>query len=469
MTLKSAQLWLTLCVGVLSPLPFGSVDVFWIATWTLLLAVGGLLSVAVVLTKAQAPILLAFLAVCSIYAAVALFQIMPNPPASLSNPIWSSAQKLLETELSPRISVRGTIPIVSIGHFMLFAMAFINGFLIGTSRTRSATLFFVIAISFLIYAAYGLAAYFLTPGTLLWIDKVAYRGSLTGTFVNHNTAATYFGTGCILWLCYVFAHIRSLQFVSLRVFLFVDMNEAFLLTLILHSLGLLTCLCALVETGSRGGILCAAIGIVTSTVLAFIDRWRGRRWMLLGCIASIPLVAFLAVSNSGRIGSQGIFDAGRADVYQSLFRAISDDPLFGHGAGTFQDIFPALRTDAMNIWGVWEQAHSTILEIAIEMGAPLACVIILCAIGSLFILARGAIGEIGSTKQLLAGATGIALLGFGHSLIDFSLQIPGYSTIFAILLGCGIARAVTMSDRHGTRSIADRVQSSPAFLENENR
>jgi O-antigen ligase len=459
-TLRSAQLWLTLCVAILSPLPFGSVDIFWITTWTLLLAVGGLLSVAVVLTKNQAWILLTFLAVCSVYAAVALFQIMPNPPASLGNPIWSTAQKLLETELSPRISVRGTIPIASITHFILFVMAFINGFLVGTSRTRSATLFFVISISLSIYAVYGLASYFFTPGTLLWVNKLAYRGSLTGTFVNHNTAATYFGTGCILWLCYVFAHIRSLQFVSVRLFLFADMNEEFILTLVLRLLGLLVCLSALVETGSRGGILCTAVGIVTSTVLAFIDRWRGRRWMLLGCIASIPLIAFFAVSNSGRIGSQGIFDAGRAEVYQSVYMAVLATPLFGQGAGTFQDVFPALRTDGMYIWGVWEQAHSTILEIALEMGLPVASLVIFCAIGSVIILARGAIGETGSTKLLLAGATGIATIGFLHSVIDFSLQVPGYSTIFAILLGCGMARATTTRDHHTSRG--NRAHSSPA-------
>jgi hypothetical protein len=37
--------------------------------------------------------------------------------------------------------------------------------------------------------------------------------------------------------------------------------------------------------------------------------------------------------------------------------------------------------------------------------------------------------------------TGIAVLSYLHSMIDFSLQIPGYLIVFAILLGCGLARA----------------------------
>ncbi len=34
-----------------------------------------------------------------------------------------------------------------------------------------------------------------TPDMLLWAQKVAYRGYLTATFVNHNTAATFVGAG----------------------------------------------------------------------------------------------------------------------------------------------------------------------------------------------------------------------------------------------------------------------------------
>ncbi len=36
-----------------------------------------------------------------------------------------------------------------------------------------------------------------TPNLLLWVPKVAYRGSLTATFVNKNTAAAFFGCGAI--------------------------------------------------------------------------------------------------------------------------------------------------------------------------------------------------------------------------------------------------------------------------------
>ncbi len=59
------------------------------------------------------------------------------------------------------------------------------------SRSRSSR--------WLAYVIYGYAALVLTPNMLLWVNKVAYQGSFTSTFVNHNTAATYVGAGAILW------------------------------------------------------------------------------------------------------------------------------------------------------------------------------------------------------------------------------------------------------------------------------
>jgi hypothetical protein len=39
-------------------------------------------------------------------------------------------------------------------------------------------------------------------------------------------------------------------------------------------------------------------------------------------------------------------------------------------------------------------------------------------------------------------------LSYLHSIVDFSLQIPGYLIPFAVLLGCGLARATYEPTRH---------------------
>src|SRR5476649_2252019 len=111
----------------------------------------------------------------------------------------------------------------------------------------------------------------------------------------------------------------------------------------------------------------------------------------------------------GRIGSQGLFDDARWSVYEFCVEAIRQRPLLGAGLGTFPDLFPSLRADDSSSWGVWDYAHSTILEIAVEMGIPVTAVAVIAAFASLFILGRAAIRSKGRSRRSFAAITGIAV------------------------------------------------------------
>ena len=68
--------------------------------------------------------------------------------------------------------------------------------------------------------------------------------------------------------------------------------------------------------------------------------------------------------------------------------------------------------------------------------------VVIAALASLFHPGSSAtLNSEGRSRRALAAITGIAVLSYLHSLIDFSLQIPGYLIVFGILLGCGLARA----------------------------
>jgi O-antigen ligase len=90
---------------------------------------------------------------------------------------------------------------------------------------------------------------------------------------------------------------------------------------------------------------------------------------------------------------------------------------------------------------VWDYAHSTILEIAVEMGLPVAAMVVIGALASLLVLVGAVLKSKEPRRHSLAAITGIGVLSYLHSIIDFSLQIPGYLVVFGILLGCGLARA----------------------------
>ena len=439
---SSIQLWTTVVALILAPLFFGSVDLFWVAVWAILLSISVLCGVAAPMDTGQSRVLFGFFALCGIYTLVAIVQITPHVVDQLNDPSWRQANDFLGLDALPRISSRAEMPPLAVGHFLLFATSVISGFFIGTSRRNSDSLIWFAQYSILLYAIYGLAALILTPNMVLWAPKLAYRGSLTATFINHNTAATFIGAGAILWFCSAFSSLQqSSGFSSIRLLLLNRANEHLAFSFLARSGAALTCFFALLLTGSRGGLICTCFGLLVAIILMVANRQKPRFRHMVGWGAAALAVTVVLLSRMGRIGSQGLFDDGRWSVYGFCVEAIRQRPLLGAGFGTFEDLFPSLRADSFYSWGVWDYAHSTILEIAVEMGIPVAAMVVIAALASLFILARAALRSESRSRRPLAAITGIAVLSYLHSMIDFSLQIPGYLVLFGILLGCGLAKA----------------------------
>ena len=453
---RSVQLWTTIAALVLAPLFFGSVDLFWVVVWTILLSFGVLCGAAApAMQRAQGGLLLGFAVLCGAYALVAAVQVIPHVIEPLNDPIWRRANESFGLDTLPRISSRAAIPSLAIGHFLLFAASFVSGFLVGTSRRSSEKLIRFAQYSILVYASYGVAALLIAPDSLLWTTKVAYRGYLTATFVNHNTAATYVGTGMILWFCLAASSGQSMRFSDLRILLMSRSNEEMALKVILRSAAAVVCAFALLLTGSRAGLLCSSIGLVVALTLMVANRWKLPRLYLIAFALVASAITIVWVSKLGRLASQGLVDENRLSVYHSSLQAIWQRPLLGSGAGTFPDLFPVFRSDDLWSWGVWDYAHSTILEIAFEMGIPIAATVAIGAAVSVVILIKAAISASDRTdRRTLSAIAGIATLGYLHSTVDFSLQIPGFFVVFAILLGCGLAMAVAKRDRHRLRRSA---------------
>src|SRR6266852_1760440 len=343
---SSIQLWTTIVVLILSPLFFGSVDLFWIAVWTILLSVSVLCGCAAPMDTGQSRILLGFLALCGIYALVAIIQITPYLIDQLNDPSWLRLNDLLGLDAPPRISSRAEMPLLAVGHFLLFATSFINGFLIGTSLRNSDRLIRFAQYSILLFAIYGFAALILTPNMVLWAPKLAYRGSLTATFINHNTAATFVGAGAILWFCSAFSSLQqSFGFSSIRLLLLNRANEHLAFKILARSGGALTCFFALLLTGSRGGLICSCLGLLVAIMLMVASRQRPRLRRIAVWAAAALIVTGALLSRMGRIGSHGLFDDARWSVYGFCVEAIRQRALLGAGAGTFEDLFPSLRAE----------------------------------------------------------------------------------------------------------------------------
>ncbi len=92
------------------------------------------------------------------------------------------------------------------------------------------------------------------------------------------------------------------------------------------------------------------------------------------------------------------------------------------------------------MWGVWDVAHDTVLEIATDLGLPLAAVVIVAWITVLVVLIRGVYVR-RRDRMVPVAALFVAIIALLHSLIDFSLQIPGFSIEVFALVGAGLSQS----------------------------
>jgi O-antigen ligase len=438
---------LTLFVTVAAaPFPFGSQDPAAIAFWCIVLGLGVIAASLRGLRREHFVLLPLAVVVILGYAFVLHEQLAVRPWIASPYPLWHEAADALDIPLVSSASIARNQPLFALGAPLANMLAAICGFIVCINRDRAHQLLLIFAWSGVGYAIYGIASYFIAPNFILWREKIAYSDVLTSTFINRNTAAAYFGSCAVVWLLLLLRQLRhSLPHGSIywRVVphrLLSDLPRPIVLSFAMWIL----CLAAMFMTNSRGGILISLMALVLAFT-GFFYRDLPRRGgititFVVGGLCALLLLQIFGGNVSARFDAQGLADEGRIEAYRSTSRMISDHPWFGTGIGTFAWSFPAYRSDHVSMWGVWDRAHSTPLELAAEVGLPLAGLISLAWVTALSVLIRGVLIR---RRDLILplGALAVAILGLTHSIIDFSLQIPGYAIPVFALVGAGLAQS----------------------------
>ena len=197
-------------------------------------------------------------------------------------------------------------------------------------------------------------------------------------------------------------------------------------------------------TVSRAGSLVSLFAMMVVFAVFF------RRDLTLGpslfvALIGTGLVVWLFLQIAGgqleaRIDAGGLADVGRPAAWRSTLKMIADNPWFWTGLGTFPWAFPPYRSGEISIWGVWDRAHSTPLELAAEVGVPLTLLFAFAWLVAFLVLLHGTRRSRRETVVPFA-ALGIALVAQLHSAVDFSLQVPGYAIVVYAMVGVGLAQS----------------------------
>lgn len=431
-----------------APFPFGSRDDIAIAFWCFLLGLGLVFASTRRLQVAHYRLLAGIAFVVACYGFVLHEQLADHPWIASPNPIWTKASDLLGEQIKPSVSIIRGEPFYAVGAPLANVLALLLGLVVGTDRQRAEQALRIMVWSGAGYALYGIWTVLFNPTMLLWREKIYSIDKFTATFVNPDHAATYMGSCAVAALVILMERVRGRlppgpiiweklkQYITSGAKLKKQAFTYFVLFFI--------CLTALFMTYSRAGVVLSLFAMVVAFLL-FFRRDLPHRVSIIAVsigagVVALGLLHFLAGNVEARIDAQGLVDQGRLATYRSTLKIIADYPWFGTGLGTFPAIFPAYRSGDISIFGVWDHAHSTPLELAAELGIPLTLIIAAGWIAAILVLVRGTRRSRRDTVVPLAAFT-ISLLALLHSCIDFPLQLPGYAIVVFALLGAGLAQS----------------------------
>lgn len=403
---------------------------------------------ALVVTKRRHPVSIARIWPAVLGVAVVaiwcLVQISTALPAAYEHPIWQMTRDALALDVPGSISVNRDATVLALLRLVTAASAFWLALQLCRSGRRARLLVAAIAVIGLAYAVYGVVAFFAFPKTILWFEKVHYNDSLTSTFINRNSYATYAGIGLIAALAMTVSAFseggaqsdRKRQVASL-IGRLTGTGGAWLAVAAVVAL-------ALVLTGSRGGIAVGLAGVLMGALVAVLQR-RGERFAAAGAgLIAVLLIGAVLFSFgdllAARISSHGFQSDDRLAVYDLTLQSVADRPLLGFGYGTFEQVFPMYRDASISPMVRWDKAHNTYLELLQGLGIP-AAMLLIAAVGSLVWHAMsGAISRRRFVTAPLAAsaATAAVLL---HAFVDFSLQMQAVAITWMALLGAGVAQS----------------------------
>lgn len=325
------------------------------------------------------------------------------------------------------------------------------------TRRRLTILLSVLVVSGTLQAFFGA---FMTLSGIEWLltgPKTSYLGDATGTFVNRNHLAGYLEItlACGIGLLLALRDGRPLRWVNVL--------ETLMGPKARLRLALVVMVIALVMTHSRGGNAGFFVALMIVGGL-FVLRNREHRLRNGLILASIVLIDVLIISQyfglerlKDRVMNTRLSDVVvdgevvqranelRDDVARQALPLVEDKPLTGHGAGSFEAVFPQQAGDDIRLH--FDHAHNDYLQFAVEYGLlgtlPLAAFVLLALWRALQALWRR-----DSTYRSGVGfgaAMGIIAL-LVHSGTDFNLQIPANAATLVVL--CAIA---VLANQHSKR------------------
>lgn len=350
-----------------------------------------------------------------------LIQVLPLQAFGIANPMWQSAATALGRPVAGSISIDIGATALSLSrYFFAMGIAFL-GAAVAIDRTRAERLLFMLTAATTAIAVLLIAQ---DLGLSLPIGRIVSRSDALNsaalgiilsvaaavrTFERHETRpARYSGVafiaafaGCLA--AFTVCSIAVLVGAAGPTIFSVGCGLTIVaIVILIRRLG--------IGPWGNAAIALAVIGVATGIVMSQLTA-RGKH----------PAIAFAANAASPSVTITG--------------RMLTDAPWIGTGAGTFSALSPIYRDidDPVTVIS----PPTSAAKIAIELGGPALCLVVLASVGLVLLLLRGALRRGRDSFYPMAGAGCILLLlvlGFANAGL--------FGTASSILSACTLGLAL---------------------------
>lgn len=192
-------------------------------------------------------------------------------------------------------------------------------------------------------------------------------------------------------------------------------------------------------------------GLLTFLLLAMTAPSLRSAWRVpFGWIAALAGSIALALAGSGilqRLMEDPVVADSRGEIFAATLAAIRDNFLDGTGLGTFRFVFPMYQSPRLDAF--IDLGHNDYLQNMLELGIP-ASLLLFALVGFLVVECVRGVRRRQKGALYPCAAVAASVLVAAHSIVDFSLQIPAVSLVYAAILGIGVAQSLSSRRRNSS-------------------
>ncbi len=373
-----------------------------------------------------------------------LLQIVPLP-VSLVSLISPESAKMHALARQPGwipLSVDPYASTVAWLKSLAYVLVFGLSLLIVASRRRLELLARTLVFSGLLQAFYGSLMTLSGLEYGFFIQKFAYVGNATGTFVNRNHFAGYLemclAVGIGLMISSLGGKPAMTRRQKLRNFVALLLGKKLRLRLYLAVMVI-----ALVLTHSRMGNTAFFSSMIAAGVIGLALSRNASRATVVLLVSLVVIDIFIVGTWFGvekvvaRIENTSVAsDADRVDVSENALSQWRHYFLVGSGGGSFYDVFPRYRSG--DIGNYYDHAHDDYVEFASEYGIVGMLLLGGVVLSSFAAALRAQQEGRDPLKRGMAFSSTMGIIALLiHSSVDFNLQIPANAATFMIVLSLG--------------------------------